>query len=237
MPDMIVQAREATGKEIAKKLRAKGQIPSVLYGEGKNAVSLSVDEKTLLGILKSKSGRRSIINFELEGTKQKRFVIVKDYQLDPLSGRIIHADFLRIDMNKSLRVKVPVHTTGEAAGVKQQGGIFEMLHHEVEVECLPANIPSEIVLDISPLMIGQSIRYSDLRMGDKVKVLHADLDQPICHVTAARAEEAAATPAEGAEKAEPEVIAKGKKDEEGAEGAAAKPGAAKAEAKPAEKKK
>ncbi len=221
MPDMIVQSREATGKEIAKKLRAAGKLPAVLYGEGKNAVSLSVDEKTLWNILKSKTGRRSIINFELEGTQQKRFVIVKDYQLDPLSGKLIHADFLRIDMNKVLRVKVPVHTDGEPAGVKQQGGVFELLHHEVEVECLPSDIPAEIRLDISALMINQSIRYSDLKLGDKVKVTAHDMEQPLCHVTAPRAAEEAAPAAEGAEVAEPEVIAKGKKEEEGAEGAAA----------------
>jgi large subunit ribosomal protein L25 len=241
MPDMIVTPREATGKEIAKKLRRAGKLPAVLYGEGKPSVSLTVDEKGLLEILKSKSGRRSIINFELEGSGQKRFVIVKDYQLNPLDGRLTHADFLRIDMAKTLRVKVPVHTTGEAAGVKQQGGVFELIAHEVEVECLPADIPEEIRIDISALMINQAIHYSDLKLGDKVKLTAHDLEQPLAHVTAPRAAEEEVAPAEGAEAAEPEVIAKGKKDEEGEEGAAApadakgaKPAAK--DAKPAAKK-
>ncbi len=221
MPDIVVNPRESTGKEIAKKLRKAGQIPAVLYGENKPAVSLAVDEKGLMGILKSKSGRRSIINFELAGTGQKRFVIVKDYQLNPLSGRVSHVDFMRIDMAKALRVKVPIHTTGEPAGVKQQGGVFELITHEIEVECLPADIPEEIKIDISALMINQAIRYTDLKLGDKVKLTAHDLDQPLAHVTAPRAAEAEVVPAEGAEAAEPEVMAKGKKDEEGAEGAAA----------------
>ncbi len=224
MPDMIVASREATGKEIAKKLRFAGKLPAVLYGEGKPAVSLTVDEKSLLAILKSRQGLRSIINFELEGSGKKRFVMVKDYQLNALTGRLTHADFIRIDMAKAVRVKVPVHTHGEAAGVKQQGGVFELLLHEVEVECLPADIPEEIKLDISTLMINDSIRLADLKLDDKVKLIAHDNHQPLCHVTAPRVEEevaAVAAPVEGAAGAEPEVITKGKKDEEGAEGAAA----------------
>jgi large subunit ribosomal protein L25 len=233
MPDMIVASREATGKEIAKKLRFAGKLPAVLYGEGKPAVSLTVDEKSLLAILKSRQGLRSITNFELEGSGKKRFVMVKDYQLNALTGRLTHADFIRIDMAKAVRVKVPVHTHGEAAGVKQQGGVFELLLHEVEVECLPADIPEEIKLDISALMINDSIRLADLKLDGKVKLIAHDNHQPLCHVTAPRAEEEVAAPVaavEGATATEPEVIAKGKKDEEGAEGAAAGKDAKKPEA-------
>ena len=233
MPDMIVASREATGKEIAKKLRFAGKLPAVLYGEGKPAVSLTVDEKSLLAILKSRQGLRSIINFELEGSGKKRFVMVKDYQLNALTGRLTHADFIRIDMAKAVRVKVPVHTHGEAAGVKQQGGVFELLLHEVEVECLPADIPEEIKLDISALMINDSIRLADLKLDEKVKLIAHDNHQPLCHVTAPRAEEevaAVVAPVEGATATEPEVITKGKKDEEGAEGAATGKDAKKPEA-------
>jgi large subunit ribosomal protein L25 len=154
---------------------------------------------------------------------------LKDWQVDPVSGRLLHVDLLRIAMDVRMRVKVPVHTFGEAAGVKQQGGIFEVVTREVEVECLPADIPTEFRVDVSHLMIGMHLRASDLPMDTTKTRLTTDPDRVLAHVVALREEEekpveavadATATPAE------PEVIKKGKKEvegEEGAEGGEAKP--------------
>jgi len=146
--------------------------------------------------------------------------IVKDWQVDPVSGNLLHVDLLRVAMDVRMRVKVPVHTFGEAQGVKVQGGVFETVTREVEIECLPAEIPTEFRLDVTNLMIGQALRASDIQFDTAKMKLVTEAERVIAHVVALRVEEekpADAVAAEAATPAEPEVIKKGKKEVEGEE--------------------
>lgn len=219
---------EQRGKNEARRLRAQGRIPAVLYGARKDAVPVSVDPKQISRILTSETGHNTI--FDLQVGKEKTKAMIVDWQYEPIKGRLMHIDLKRIAMDERLRVKVPIMLLGEPAGVKQQGGILEQITREVELECLPSDIPSHIDVDVSGLVFGQVLRVSDLPHGGKVKFL-TDENQPVAHITAVK-EEVAPTPEAAAEAAaapaEPEVIKKGKQETE--EGAAAE-----AEAKPAEK--
>ena len=213
-----VEKRDTRGKNEARRLRASGRIPAVVYGTEKNkATEIAVDPKVLLRILHSDSGVNTLIGLEgadLKGGK----VLVKEYQLDPIDHKLLHADFYAIAMDKLLTVTVPVLIKGEPKGVKQQGGIVDFVSREIEVECLPADIPQHIDIDISELMLHQGIRVRDLPADGKWKAV-SDADQMIVHVVAPKVEEvvapdaAAAVAAPGAQ-AEPEVIKKGKKDED-----------------------
>ena len=185
----------------------------------KAATPISVEPKALLRILHSESGANTLISLKLAGAKDAR-VLVKEYQLDPVTHQILHADFYRIAMDRVLRVTVPVTVKGEAPGVKQQGGILEFVHRIVEVECLPADIPEHIEVNVGDLMLHQGVRVRDVPANPKVKLVN-DADMMLVHVIMPKAEEAPA-PAEGAAAAattatapaEPEVIKKGKKDED-----------------------
>ena len=236
MEQIIVEAapRSDRGKNAARRLRRTGQVPGVLYGGSGESVALAVNAKKVAGILRSESGHNTIFKVKLGGQQQS--AIVKDWQVDPVTGSLLHVDLLRIAMDVRMRVKVPVHTFGEPAGVKQQGGVFEMVTREVEIECLPSEIPTEFRADISALMIGDQLRVANLPIDSAKMKLVTELQRVIAHVVALRAEEekpaeAAAVEAVAAAPAEPEVIKKGKKEEEGEEGAEA------AEEKPKEKKK
>jgi large subunit ribosomal protein L25 len=228
--------RESGNKNMARRVRMGGKIPGVLYGAGKNSLSVSVDPRQVTRILNSKTGHNTIFDLALNGGEQTKAMIV-DWQYEPIKGKLLHIDLKRIAMDKALKVSVPIFLRGEAAGVKQEGGILEQILREVEIECLPADIPSHVDADVSELVFGKVLRVSDLQLGDKVKVL-TDPHQPVAHVTTVKEEVVAAPEAVAAEAgavpAEPEVIKKGKQetDEEGAEGAE------KAEKKPekAEKK-
>jgi len=221
-------SRESFGKNEARRTRAAGRVPAVLYGssgqgsgdDSKSATPISVEPKALLRILHSESGANTLISLKLAGAKDAR-VLVKEYQLDPVTHQLLHADFYRIAMDRVLRVTVPVTVKGEAPGVKQQSGILEFVHRIVEVECLPADIPEHIEVNVGELMLHQGIRVRDVPVNPKVKLVD-DGEMMLVHVIMPKAEEAPA-PAEGAAAAatttatapaEPEVIKKGKKDED-----------------------
>jgi len=216
------QSRSSRGKNEARRLRAKGMIPAVVYGGKSDAVAVTVDPKTLLRVLRSEAGRNTILSLDL-GEGGKTSAILKSWQVDPINEKFIHADFYRIAMDVALKLKVPIHTVGEARGVKVDAGILEIIMREVEVECLPGDIPERIDVDVTDLGIHGAVRVSDLKISDKVKVLD-EADQIVVHVVSVKEEAAptAAAPAEGeaaapAAPAEPEVMKKGKKEEEPAE--------------------
>jgi large subunit ribosomal protein L25 len=202
--------RESRGKNEARRLRAAGRIPAVLYGGAGGAEAISVDPKVLSRILHSGSGVNTIIGLDLAG-KGTTQVLVKEFLLDPIKHNLLHADFYRVQMDKAITVTVSIVLKGEPKGVKIQGGVVDFPHREVEVECLPGDIPDSLPIDISELMIGQGVRLKDLAQGAKWTPV-SDPDTLIVHVVAAKAEEAAAEGA--AATAEPEVIKKGKGDEE-----------------------
>jgi large subunit ribosomal protein L25 len=218
--DATLQAekRAGRGKNEARRLRAAGRIPAVIYGKEKNtAVEISVDPKILSRILHSESGVNTLISLGLDGTDTR--VLVKEYQIDPIAHRLLHADFYQVAMDKMLTVTVPVVLKGEPKGVKQQGGIVDFVNRDIEIEVLPGDIPESIVADISELMLHQGLRVRDLLTeGAKWKPL-SDADMMIVHVVALRAEEPAPTDASAvaatpATPAEPEVIKKGKPEKE-----------------------
>jgi large subunit ribosomal protein L25 len=222
MDQIIVEAapRDTRGKNAARRLRVAGQVPATLYGGKEGAQSLAVNTKQVSAILRSVSGHNTIFKVKTQTAEQP--AIVKDWQVDPVKGTLLHVDLLRIAMDVRMRVKVPVHVFGEAQGVKLQGGVFEMVIREVEVECLPADIPTEFRMDISGLMMGMQLRAGDIQADPaKIKML-TDPTRVLAHVVALRVEEekpAEVVAAEGAVPAEPEVIKKGKKEaEEGEEG-------------------
>jgi large subunit ribosomal protein L25 len=199
-------------------LRASGRIPAVVYGAEKGkAVEIAVDPKILMRILHSESGVNTLIGLKVDGGDTR--VMVKEYQIDPIDHKLLHADFYQVAMDKALTVTVPLLMKGEAPGVKQQGGIVDFVNREIEIECLPGDIPENIIVDISELMLNQGVRVRDLHTeGAKWKPV-TDGDLMIVHVVALKVEEPAATePVVGATAApaEPEVIKKGKteKDEE-----------------------
>ena len=224
MDQIIVEAtpREERGKNAARRARVAGQVPGVLYGGKGEAVAVSVNTKQLSAILRSESGHNTIFKVKLPTGEQS--AMLRDWQVDPVKGVLLHVDLLRIAMDVRMRVKIPVHTFGEPQGVKLQGGIFEMVTREVEIECLPSEIPDEFRVDVTELMIGKHLRASDLPFDPQKIRMVTDPQRVIAHVVALRAEEekpAEAVAAEAATPAEPEVIKKGKKEaEEGEEGAA-----------------
>jgi large subunit ribosomal protein L25 len=207
--------RDSRGKNEARRLRAAGRIPAVLYGGADGAVALSVDPKVLSRILHSGSGVNTIIGLDVQGRGVTQ-VLVKEFLLDPIKHSMLHADFYRVQMDKAITVTVSVVLKGEPKGVKVQGGVVDFPHREVEVECLPGDIPDHLTVDISELLIGQGVRLKELQAGAKWTPV-SDPDTLIVHVVAAKVEEAPAEAAAAAT-AEPEVIKKGKGDEEKAEG-------------------
>jgi large subunit ribosomal protein L25 len=220
------QTRDSFGKNEARRTRRGGHVPAVLYGgDGNGATPIAVHPKALLKILHSDSGQNTLIQLKLAGAGETR-VLVKDFQLDPVTHEVLHADFYRVAMDKLLRVTIPIVVHGEPPGVKQQGGILEHIRREIEIECLPADIPEHIDLDVSELMLHQGIRVRDIAPNPKWKPI-SDADMMVVHVIMPKAEEVAApteaavAAAATATPAEPEVIKKGKKEEEGAETAAA----------------
>src|SRR5436190_8634645 len=217
MAEIVVSAqnRADRGKNNARRLRAKGLIPAVVYGGKNDAQAVAVDPKTLLKVLRSESGRNTILNLDF-GDGAKTSAILKSWQVDPVKEHFLHADFYRIAMDVAIRVTVPIMARGEARGVKVDGGILELIMRTVEVECLPGDIPERIEVDVTDLGIHDAIRVSGLPLNEKVKVLD-DAAQVVVHVIAVKEEAApaAAAPAEGeaaavGTPAEPEVVKKGK---------------------------
>jgi large subunit ribosomal protein L25 len=212
--NVVAEVRATRGKNEARRTRVEGKIPAVLYGAFQDPVSIAVNPREIVKITHSSTGYNTIFNLAITGGETTPVMVV-DQQVDPIKGNLLHADFKRIDLAKRIKVTVPVHTTGEPKGVKVQGGLLEIISRSVEIECLPDEIPESFVLDVVELMIGQSKRASDVPLSGSMKLI-GDPQTVIAHVVALRAEEAA-TPAEGATPAagaEPEVVKKGKKDEE-----------------------
>ncbi|HEX3684375.1 MAG TPA: 50S ribosomal protein L25 [Bryobacteraceae bacterium] len=217
--DMTIaaEARDSRGKNEARRLRAKGSMPAVVYGGTDGPTPVAVSPKELTKILHSKTGHNTIFNLSLAGGEATPVMIV-DWQFDPIRDSLLHADMKRIDLNQRIAVKVPVVTQGEPKGVKIQGGIHEIITREIEIECLPNEIPEQFTVNVAELMIGQNVRAGDIALSGSMKLLSPP-DSVISHVVALRAEEAPAAEAAGETApaaAEPEVIKKGKKEEEAA---------------------
>ena len=213
-------AREGVGKGPTRRLRAQGMIPAAVYGEGGDAVAVAVSAKEIANILRSGTGHNTIFKLALpHGDEEPANVIIKDYQVDPVRGRLLHADLMRLSMTALTRVNVSIETFGEPPGVKSEGGILELQLREVEVECLPGDIPEHLRVDVSNLQIGDHVTVADLIYDrEKVKLL-VDEHQIVAGVLAPRMIEevapvAAVPEGEAAPAAEPEVIKKGKTEEE-----------------------
>ncbi len=208
--------RQGGGKNHARRLRREGMIPAVVYGAGQDSQTVAVDPKQMRRILNSASGHNTIFDLSVDGNAAK--VMIVDWQYEPIKSALLHVDLKRIAMDKVLRVRVPILLKGEAPGVKVGGGILEQMLREVEIECLPGDIPGHLDADVSKLEFGQTIRVSDLAHEGKLKFL-TDESQAVAHVTAVK-EVVEAAPVEGAVEAgatpaEPEVIKKGKQETEG----------------------
>lgn len=221
--DTIVaaQPRASRGKNEARRTRVAGLIPAVVYGAFKDPQAVSVNPKDILRIIRGKSGHNAIFDVEIAGVERTP-VIVADEQYDPVKDTLIHIDLKRIDLTRKLRVSIPIHTIGEPKGVKQQGGVLDVVTRSVEIECIPDDIPNQFDVDVTELMIGSNIRIAELPVMPGVRVLTAP-EAVIAHVVGIK-EEVVAAPAEGAPAAaEPEVaVKKGKKEEEAAAPAAEK---------------
>jgi large subunit ribosomal protein L25 len=211
---VVAEPRTGRGKNEARRLRAAGSTPAILYGAGGDAVALALNPKEVGKILHSKSGHNTIFNVAFAGDSAPAMIV--DWQVDPVVDTLLHVDLKRIDLTLRLRVKVPVHTVGDPKGVKLQGGLHELITREVEIECLPDDIPESFTMDVTELGIGENIRASDIPLTGSMKLVSAP-DSVISHVVTLKAEvvEAVATEgAPGAAPSEPEVIKKGKKEEE-----------------------
>jgi large subunit ribosomal protein L25 len=220
---VTAEPRSTRGKNEARRLRAAGSAPAVLYGVNDTNVTVAVSPKEIGRILHSKTGHNTIFNLSVTGGENTPVMIV-DWLSDPIKDTLLHVDLKRIDLTKRIKVRVPVITVGEPQGVKLQGGLHELITREIEIECLPDDIPESLSIETSHMMIGQSVRASDVPLTGSM-VLLSQPESVISHVVAMKAEEVAtpAAEAEGAAPAassEPEVIKKGKKDEEGAAPAA-----------------
>ena len=219
---VAAEPRESRGKNEARRVRVSGRIPAVIYGAFQDPRAISINPKDILRIIHSKTGHNSIFDIEVEGA-EKTPVIVADEQYHPVKGTLMHIDLKRIDLTRKLRVAVPVHVTGEAKGVKQQGGVLDIVTKTIEIECIPDDIPNQFDVDVTELMIGTNIRVSDLPVKEGVRVLTAP-EAVIAHVVGIK-EEAVAETAAPVAAAEPEVAAKkGKKDEAPAPAAAPEKG-------------
>lgn len=207
---LIVPKRETFGKAAIRDLKKSGMIPAVVYGLNEPPIAIAISPKAVARVLASDAGMNSVMFLQREGTDIKRHVIIKDLQRDPITSRLRHVDFMRVDMTHKVRVKVPVRLVGTSIGVKSMGGVLDFTHREIEIECLPSIIPGHIDVDVSNLNIGDSIRFEQITLVPNI-VLIGDAHQTVCSVRGkAPEEEVAATPAAAAE---PEVAKKGKKEE------------------------
>jgi len=220
MAEIVVSAKGRTdrGKNAARRLRREGFIPAVVYGGKGGNFAVAVDPKSLQKVLRSEAGRNAILKLDIAGQGATN-AILKSWQVDPIRESFLHADFYRIAMDVAIRVTVPIQVMGEARGVKVDAGILELIMREIAVECLPGDIPEHIDVDVSDLGINGALRVSDLPVSEKVKILEG-ADQVVVHVVSVKEEVVAApgvvAPVEGeaAAPAEPEVLKKGKKEEE-----------------------
>lgn len=212
-----VQKRETKGKNSNRQIRAKGRIPAVLYGGGRESVPLEVDRKTVLELLKKAGSENAVFLLKLGDTGKERHAMIRDLQIDPLQRNIVHIDFQRIEMSQKVKVEVHVEVTGVPYGVKNEGGMLDFVTRSLHLECLPGDIPSHLTLDVSPLHIGQHVEAGQLELPAGVTLLD-DPHRVIVSVSHARTEAVPAAEEAAAEQAEPEVIKKGGRPEEEAKG-------------------
>ena len=217
MPTTVIEAQMRTpgGKNVNRRLRKSGIIPAVIYGPKKQPMAISVDPHTIRSVLHSETGRNTIFTLDVDGSKQNN-AMVKDYQLDPVQGDLIHVDFIQIAMDRRLELTVNIELVGEPEGVKLEGGIMDFVTRSIEVECLPSDIPESIKVDVSKLKINDYIRVNNLDVDSKVKIL-SDPDVVVVTIIPPVKEEAPAVEEAAAEAEEPVVIKKGKAAEEGEE--------------------
>lgn len=207
------KVREGRGKNDARRARRDGMVPITVYGGGGETVAAVAPARDLAAILRSESGRNTIFTVEVDGMGASE-VMFHDRQIDPIKGRLIHADLARLVKGQKIEVTVPLHLTGEPIGVKEKQGVLEQTIREIEIKCEPREIPDTLEVDVSNLDVHDVLHVSDIRVAEGIEIL-TDADQVIATVGIVKEEEVAVTPAEGEEPAEPEVIGKGKKDEEG----------------------
>src|SRR5437867_4448537 len=184
-----VQPRQDIGKNESRRLRAAGRVPGVVYGGDRPVVPIVVEQRRVLEILRSESGENTLFTLQLEGTDSRRIVMIRDYQRDPVKGKLLHVDFVRVDLTKEIEVKVPVHVSGIPAGVKTEGGILEHVVREVLVSCLPADIPGSLTIEASEVHVGQHLSVRDILVPEKVKILD-DPDQTVLVVAMPKVEAA-----------------------------------------------
>ncbi len=235
---VAVKTRETPGKNNSRRLRHAGMIPAIVYGARKDAIPVAVSPGDLLQILHSESGVNTIFQVDLPGAERKPHVMIREYQVDPVKGRLLHADLVRIQMDEVIEVEVPIQIAGEAAGVKLDGGILEHVTREIRISCLPGDIPEHVTIDVTALKIGDNLRASDLPKSGRYRIL-TDPEQILVVVSPPAKEEVAAPAPEAAAAApvEPEVIKKGKAAAEPGEGGEEEAGDEKGEMKKKEVKK
>jgi large subunit ribosomal protein L25 len=219
--ELTVERRATKGKNEARRTRAKGKIPAVVYGAGRDTVPITVDARSLSDAFRGGAGENAIFLLKLQGSDQTRHAMIRDLQRDPLSRRPMHLDFVRVLMDTKVRVRVPVEIVGVAKGVKTDGGILDFVTREIEIECLPGNIPEHLPVDVTELSIGDALRVSDVPAPEGIEVVD-DAEKVVLHVAHPTHEEVPAPPeveAAAEEPVEPEVLRKGKAatEEEGEE--------------------
>ena len=215
---ITVEQRELTGGGVSRKLAHRGQIAAVVYGAGKDSVPIQVDRKTVLELLKGSGSENAVFLLKMAGTKKERHAMIRDMQVDPVSRQILHIDFQRVLMDQAIRVQVPVELVGTPDGVRNEGGVLDFVTREVEVECLPGDIPRSLSVDISHLHIGQHVEVHELEVPESVTVLE-EPDRTLAAVGAPREIEEPEEELEEellleAEAEEPEVIGRGKEEAE-----------------------
>jgi len=222
MSDQVitVEKREDLGSNITRKLLRRDQIAAVVYGAGRDTVPIQVDRKSVLTLLKGVGGENAVFLLRMAGTKKERHAMIRDMQIDPVSRQILHIDFQRVLMDQTIKVQVPVELVGVPEGVKNDGGVLDFVTREVELECLPGNIPPSLPVDVSHLQIGQHVEVHELEVPDNVTILE-EQDRTLAAVGAPRkiveeVEEDEELLLE-ADADEPEVIGRGKDEEEGEE--------------------
>ena len=210
------QQREGRGKNDARRARRDGMVPITVYGGGVETVAAVAPLRDLAAILRSEAGRNTIFTIEVEGVGESE-VMFHDRQIDPVRGRLIHADLTRLVKGQKIEVTVPLHLVGEPIGVKEKQGVLEQIIREIQIRCEPRQIPDSLDLDVSHLDVHDLLHVSDIKVGEGVEIL-TDPEQVIATVGIVKEEAAPAPTLEGEEPAEPEVIGKGKKEDEGEEG-------------------
>ena len=221
--EIVVTKREETGKGANRRLRAGGKLPAVVYGGGRDSVPIELDRQSVLRLLKQGGGENALFLLKLSGTGKSRHTMVRKIDIDPVSRQIIHIDFQRVLLDEKVRVQVPIEIVGEADGVKNEGGVMDFITREVDVECLPQEIPARLTADVSELHIGQHLEVKDLPVPDGVAIFDPErVVVSIAHSRVAEEVEAAEEELEAGEglieeePAEPEVIGR-EKDEDGGE--------------------